>query len=134
MGQLYGQVLESSESWIKPDLIVPVPLHPAKLKKREYNQSECIANGMASVLLIPAVSDNLIRIENTDTQTKKSRFARYENLNGAFLCRDQGALNNKHILIVDDVMTTGATLEACCMVLLKLESVRISITTIAFAE
>lgn len=134
MGQLYAQVLKDSEQWIKPDLIIPVPLHPSKLKKRAYNQSEHFANGMASVLQIPVTSDNLARIENTETQTKKSRYARYENLNGAFICQDQMALENKHILIVDDVITTGATLEACCLVLLKLEQVDVSIATIAFAE
>lgn len=134
MGQLYAQVLKDSQNWSKPDLIIPVPLHPAKLKKREYNQSEYIANGMASVLSIPVIADNLVRIENTETQTKKSRFARYENLNNAFLCRDQKAFSNKHLLLVDDVMTTGATLEACSLVLLELEDVKISIATIAFAE
>lgn len=134
MGQLYAHVLKNSESWSQPDLIIPVPLHPAKLKKREYNQSECIANGMASVLLIPVIADNLIRIENTETQTRKSRFARYENLKGAFLCRNPGSLTDKHILMVDDVITTGATLEACCVLLLELENVDISVATIAFAE
>ena len=134
MGQLYAQVLKNSESWCQPELIIPVPLHPAKLKKRQYNQSECIANGMASVLSIPVIANNLIRTENTETQTKKSRFARYENLKDAFVCCDQDSLINKHILIVDDVITTGATLEACCVLLLELENVRVSISTIAFAE
>lgn len=134
MGQLYAQVLKNSESWCQPDLIIPVPLHPAKLKKRQYNQSECIVNGMATVLLIPVVADNLIRIENTETQTRKSRFARYENLKGAFQCLDENSLLNKHILIVDDVITTGATLEACCVLLLELKNVKISVAAIAFAE
>lgn len=134
MGQLYAQVLKNSESWNQPDLIIPVPLHPAKLKKREYNQSECIANGMASVLLIPVIADNLIRTENTETQTRKSRFARYENLKSAFLCRNPANLTGRHILMVDDVITTGATLEACCCLLLELENVDISVATIAFAE
>lgn len=134
MGQLYAQALKNSQGWCKPDLIIPVPLHPVKLKKREYNQSEHIANGIASVLSIPVSSQNLVRIENTETQTKKSRFARYENLNNAFVCRDKDLFTNKHLLIVDDVMTTGATLEACSIVLLKLQGVSISIATIAFAE
>ena len=134
MGQLYAHVLKNSEKWIYPDLIIPIPLHPKKLKRREYNQSESIANGMASVLLLPVVGDNLIRIENTETQTKKSRFGRYENLKDAFVYRDPHNLINKHILIVDDVVTTGATLEACSILILELENVRISIATIAFAE
>lgn len=134
MGQLYAQALKNSGSWRKPDIIIPVPLHPKKLRKREYNQSEYIANGMASVLSIPVVAGNLVRTENTETQTRKSRFARYENLNNAFVCRDQSAFTGKHVLIVDDVITTGATLEACSTVLLKHVGVSISIATIAFAE
>lgn len=134
MGQLYAEVLKHSPGWAKPDVIIPVPLHPAKLKKREYNQSEHIANGMASVLMIPVITDNLLRIENTETQTKKSRFARYENLSGAFICRDRSSINKKHILIVDDVITTGATLEACCLALHNLEDVKISVATLAYAE
>ena len=134
MGQLYAQVLKDSGKWKLPDLIVPVPLHPAKLRIREYNQSESIADGLASILKIPVISDNLIRTANTETQTKKSRFDRYENLAGAFTCRFPGSLIAKHILIVDDVFTTGATLEACSSVLLEIEGVRISIVTVAFAE
>jgi ComF family protein len=134
MGQLYAQVLKNSGKWSIPDIIVPVPLHPAKLRKRQYNQSEYIANGMASVLIIPVISGNLIRIENTETQTKKNRFERYENLSRVFISRDPGAFTDKHILIVDDVITTGATLEACSIVLQELKNVRISVAAIAFAE
>ncbi len=134
MGQLYAYELNRSLKWIKPDLIIPVPLHPLKMKKRRYNQSEYIAKGMASVLDIPLTLNNLMRIENTETQTRKSRFARYENLKGAFLVSEAGVLNDKHILLVDDVMTTGATLEACSIELLKIEGLRISVATVAFAE
>lgn len=134
MGELYAQTLKYSSSWTIPDIIIPVPLHPDKLKKREYNQSESIARGMASVLEIPVISDNLLRIENTKTQTKKSRFERYENLANGFMCLDQYVLRNKHILLVDDVVTSGATLEACSITLLEIEGVEISIAAIAYAE
>ena len=134
MGQLYAQALKNSGEWNIPDLIIPVPLHPAKLRKRQYNQSECIANGLASVLLIPVISDNLVRVENTETQTKKTRFERYENLASVFVCRHPGAFTDKHVLIVDDVITTGATLEACSMVLQEFGDVKISIAAIAFSE
>ena len=134
MGQLYAYELNMTLQWLKPDLIIPVPLHPSKMKKRGYNQSEYIARGMASVLNIPLILNNLIRIENTETQTRKSRFARYENLKDAFLVRETGVLNDKHILLVDDVMTTGATLESCSIELLKVKGLRISISTIAYAE
>ena len=134
MGELYGAELKRSSEYILPDAIIPVPLHPQKKKKRLYNQSECIANGLAEALNIPVICNNLCRVENTETQTRKTRFARYENLKEAFLIRDPAALEHKHLLLVDDVITTGATLEACGTVLLELNSVRISIAALAFAE
>lgn len=134
MGQLYAYALNASDEWQKPDLIIPVPLHPGKLKKRGYNQSESISEGLASVFHIPVLTDHLTRIENTETQTRKSRFVRYENLKSAFHCKDEVSLADKHILLVDDVMTTGATLEACAAVLLGVEGTVISIVTVAFTE
>lgn len=134
MGELYGYELNRSAQWLKPELIIPVPLHSAKLRKRKYNQSELIVRGMASIIGIPLSLNNLKRIENTETQTRKSRFARYENLKDAFMISKAEDLKNKHILLVDDVMTTGATLEACSIELLKIEGLQISIATIAFAE
>ena len=134
MGQLYAYLLNEDNEWELPDLIIPVPLHPAKLRKRGYNQSESIAKGMSFVLNIPVLSDNLIRIEDTETQTRKSRFGRYENLKNAFRCLDKNSLMSKHILLIDDVMTTGATLEACATVLLSIDGTVISVSTIAFTE
>jgi ComF family protein len=134
MGKLYGNELKRSPEYILPDAIIPVPLHPEKKKKRLYNQSECIANGLGEALNIPVICNNLCRAENTETQTRKTRFARYENLKDAFVIRDMGALEYKHLLLIDDVITTGATLEACSAELLKLNSVRISIAALAFAD
>ena len=134
MGKLYGAELMRSEGWIVPDAIIPVPLHPAKQKKRSYNQSERIAAGLAEALRIPVISNNLYRIADTETQTRKTRYARYENLKQAFMVRDPAMLEDKHVLLVDDVITTGATLEACSTELLKLSNVRISIATLAFAD
>lgn len=133
-GELYGYELKRSDKFIIPDLIIPVPLHPSRLKKRGYNQSEYIAAGISSVLEIPVCSDYLSRIENTATQTRKSRFARYENLRSAFRLKSSDLLINRHILLVDDVMTTGSTLEACSLKLLTVEGLRISICTLAYAE
>jgi ComF family protein len=134
LGELYAYDLKRSTIFKQADLIIPVPLHPSKLKKRGYNQSECIANGISSILNIPVSNNNLIRTENTETQTKKSRYARYENLINAFSIKDKSEFINQHIMLVDDVMTTGATLEACSILLQKIEGVRISICTIAYAE
>jgi predicted amidophosphoribosyltransferase len=75
-----------------------------------------------------------VRLENTETQTKKSRYARYENLVSAFDVKEKSELINKHIMLIDDVMTTGATLEACSLLLQEIEGVKISICTIAYAE
>lgn len=134
LGELYAHQLKLSENWIKPDLIVPVPLHPRKLKERGYNQSESIANGMGSVLNIEVNVRTLLRSVDTKTQTKKSRFARFENLESAFIIEDQNKFHGKHVLLVDDVVTTGATLEACSLTLLKVPNLQISVATIAFAE
>ncbi|MDB5014619.1 MAG: putative amidophosphoribosyltransferase [Daejeonella sp.] len=134
LGELYAHQLKGSESWIQPDLIVPVPLHPRKLKERGYNQSELIANGMGSVLNVDVNVRTLVRSVNTKTQTKKGRFARFENLDGAFVIKNQETFQGKHVLLVDDVVTTGATLEACSLALLKVPNLQISVATIAFAE
>lgn len=134
MGELYAWQLMRSGNWTKPDLIIPIPLHPKRLKKRGYNQSEQISKGLASVLNLPLSTHNLVRMDNTDSQTKKSRFARYENLKDAFVIKNSSELIKKHIALVDDVMTTGATMEACSIELLKIEGLKISICTMAYAE
>ena len=134
LGELYAYELKRSITYKPADLIIPVPLHPAKFRKRGYNQSECIAKGLSSILSIPVSTTNLVRLENTETQTKKSRYARYENLINAFHILDTSEFINKHVMLIDDVMTTGATLEACSILLQKIEGVEISICTIAYAE
>jgi len=133
LGRLYGAELKRSPAWAVPDAILPVPLHPRKRRKRGYNQSEYIAAGLAEALGIPVISDKLCRAEDTATQTRKARWARYENLREAFVVKDPAVLEGKHLLLVDDVITTGATLEACGLELLKLKDVRISIAALAFA-
>jgi len=133
LGKLYASELRCSGSWALPDAILPVPLHPRKRKKRGYNQSEYIAAGLSEILGIPVISDKLCRAENTESQTRKARWARYENLKEAFVVKEAGALEEKHLLLVDDVITTGATLEACSAELLKLRGVRVSIAALAFA-
>jgi ComF family protein len=115
------------------DTIIPVPLHPRKMSARGYNQSELIANGMSKVLDIPVIADVLIRTLDTESQTQKSRIERLENMQNAFALV-ANSLKNKHVLLVDDVLTTGATLEACAYEILKTEGAKLSIATIGIAN
>lgn len=116
------------------DLILPVPLHPKKEKKRGYNQSDWIARGFAEVLDIECNNNILQRVVYTSTQTKKNREQRWENVKDAFEIRNASLIKNKHVAIVDDVLTTGATLEACANKLNKIAGVKVSIITLAFAS
>jgi len=133
-GGRFGKILAGSEYYNSTDLIVPVPLHPRKKKKRGYNQSEYIAAGIASALNKPVCSDNLTRIAYTPSQTKKSRYERWQNVNGIFKINCPEDFKNKHILLVDDVITTGSTLEACASEILKITDTKISIATLAYAD
>lgn len=134
LGEMLGLALKDVPEYQDVDLIVPVPLHPKRLKKRGYNQSECIAIGLSNKLGVPYNTTCLLRSVATETQTHKSRFDRFENMKDVFLLKDAGSVTGKHILLVDDVLTTGATIEACALQLLQAEEVRISIATIAFAD
>ena len=133
LGQRFAESLESAD-WIREiDLIIPVPLHEAKKASRGYNQSMMIAESMGELLHIP-VSDNLLlRTKDTESQTKKTRTERVNNMAGAFKIKENAALAGKHILICDDVLTTGATLEACAQALLSVGNIKISIATIGIA-
>lgn len=115
------------------DIIIPVPLHPKKYHKRGYNQSECICKGLSEVLQKPYDTTHLIRIKENSTQTKKSVFERYTNTQGIFGVIKEQELIGKHLLIVDDVLTTGATLEGCLTELLKIQNVKVSVFTLAMA-
>ena len=123
-----------ARNWITSvDLIIPVPLHKAKNAKRGYNQSLLIAEGIGEALHIP-VSDNVLeRVRDTQSQTHKTRAERVDNMTEAFRVRQKGLLTNKHVLLCDDVLTTGDTLEACALALMKEESIKISIATIGIA-
>jgi ComF family protein len=117
-----------------PDLIIPVPLHPAKERSRGYNQSKMIADGISSVIHIPVGTTQLIRQRSTGSQTKRNRYNRYENMKAVFHLSEPAMIAGKHVLLVDDVITTGATLEACAEVLLNGGLKKLSIAAIAFAD
>ena len=133
-GRKFGFALLNSIQFRDVDLIVPVPLHLRKKKKRGFNQSEFIANGLSQVLQKPVSVGNLYRAVHTSTQTKKNRFERWQNVDGIFGLKKPDEFTGKHILLIDDVVTTGATLEACTVQLLKAENAKVSIATLAFAD
>lgn len=133
LGAKFGQNLRNA-GWIKKiDAIIPVPLHPDKLAKRGFNQSVLIAEGIAAATGVPVLAKALERTRNTESQTRKTRSERVENMAGAFRIADKEAITGKHILLIDDVLTTGATLEACALELIKESGVQISIATIGIA-
>lgn len=133
LGRMYGSELKEAPVFSGADIIVPVPLHPDKLRKRGYNQCDYFAEGLSETLGIPADTRNFHRAVATESQTRKSRFDRWKNVETVFRAHNPGQLENKHILLVDDVITTGATLEACAQQLLAIPGTRVSIATIACA-
>ena len=133
MGILFGYELIQNSLYQDIDAIIPVPLHPRKEKKRGYNQSAEIGKGLAQSMNRPVISGNLVREIHTSSQTRKGRFERWENVKELFSLNNPDLVKGKHILLVDDVVTTGATLEACAQVLLKVPGTIVSIATIACA-
>lgn len=134
LGNIAGEQLIKNAIFNTVDYIIPVPLHKKRLKQRGYNQSECFATGLAQKLNAAVEDNNLVRAVATETQTHKSRFARFENMQEVFTVKNPNILINKHILLVDDIITTGSTLEACGLQLLKIPGLKLSIATIAYAE
>jgi ComF family protein len=134
LGSIAGEQLLKSPVFKGVDVIIPVPLHKSRLRKRGYNQSMCFAEGLSEKMEIPVDENNLIRLRATETQTHRSRFSRFENMQQVFTLINPEALRNQHVLLVDDVVTTGSTLEACGVELLKIEGLKLSIATIACAE
>lgn len=134
LGNIYGRKLMESPSYSSIDLIIPVPLHPRKQRIRGYNQSTQFGIGLSQSLHIPCTEKILIRTQYTDTQTQKGRFERIQNVSEAFKINKPELLRNKHLLLVDDVLTTGATLEACGQKLLEVPGVKLSVATMAIAR
>lgn len=134
LGELYGKELAESSLFNSAEVIMPVPLHPNKQRIRGYNQSEKIANGLSKSMGIPYQGNNLSKIEHTESQTKKTRYERWQNVKDAFSVNEPEKIEGKHILLVDDVLTTGATIEACATKLLQVPETRVSVVTLAYAQ
>lgn len=130
IGKLYASEIKNS-SYNNVDTIIPVPLHNKKLRKRGYNQSEMIAKGVAEIFCKNVDSTSVIRKIFTETQTKKNFEDRQKNVDSVFFVTNTEALKNKHVLIIDDVVTTGATLNSLTKTILEVENTKVSILVIA---
>jgi len=132
LGNMLGYYIRQYGLLTEIDGITVVPLHPDKIKKRGYNQSSIIGKGLSDVLHVPLEDTLLERVVSTATQTRKSRLERWDNVRSVFQVRTPIA--NKHYLLIDDVITTGSTLEACALQLTACENVRVSIAAVATAD
>jgi ComF family protein len=134
IGRAYGRELIETELYKDIDLIVPVPLHPQRKRTRGYNQSDMFAMGLSEAMDIPWKADALRRIKSTTTQTQKGKFERLANMDDVFKVKDENILKGKHILLVDDVLTTGATMEVCGNCISEILDTKVSMATIAMAS
>ena len=133
-GNWLGEILKHNNEFSDIDLIIPVPLHPKKLKQRGYNQVSKFGKKLSDHLEKPFLENELLRTSTSKTQTFKARFERFNNNDTKFQLKNTSTFKDKHILLIDDVITTGATLEACAKELQKTEGVKISILTMAYTE
>ncbi len=131
LGSLYANYLKEQKQFKGIDYIVPVPLSDKKLKLRGYNQVTKFGEALGRILGIKFVPDILLRSHSAETQTHKTRSERFENIKNQFLLSDLHYFENKHILLIDDVITTGATIESCCKELLRTKHIEISIVALA---
>lgn len=134
LGTLTGDTLLRSSRFSNIDYIIPLPLHPSKEFKRGYNQADLIAEGIAESMMVPVMKKNVIRKYATATQTKKSRIDRWQNVSESFSIVHPDKLTGKNVLLVDDVITTGATLEACGKCILNTTGAGLYISTLAYAN
>lgn len=134
LGTHFGQALFKSDLYNDIDFVVPVPIHPKKLRVRGYNQAEAIAEGIAKVTGSKLSTNHLIKTTYTETQTRKSRAERVLNVSESFTLQNTKEIEGKHLLLVDDVITTGATLETCAAKLLEIEGTKVSIAALAYAS
>ncbi len=134
LGTLMGNSLLESSRFSNIDYLVPLPLFPDKEFKRGYNQAGIICNGVAAAMQIPVLAKNIIRQRSTETQTRKHRAERWQNVDGSFAIMKPADLIGKNILLIDDVITTGASIEACGQAILQVNSTTLSIAALAHAS
>lgn len=134
LGQLLGYYMHQHQLFTRADCISIVPLHADKLKARGYNQCAVIGEGLSQVLQIPLLTDLIERTAFTSTQTRKSRMERWNNVKDVFTICAPERVHDKHVLLIDDVITTGSTLEACAAQLIALPGTKVSIAAVAYAE
>jgi ComF family protein len=132
IGKQMGALLAASERFATIDALVPVPLHPQALSKRGYNQAALICEGISQVWHKPVLRSAIARTKHTNTQTKQSRAVRWDNMENAFSIKDPTSIMGKHLLLIDDVITTGATIEACGKTLLSVKDVQLSVAAAAY--
>ena len=134
LGRHFAQELRTDGSPLcDVDVLIPVPLHRRRKRQRGYNQSEWIARGIASIWNKPIDTESLIRTSNSKTQTRKTVYDRWLNVSSIFQARQTEGLKDKHILLIDDVITTGATVSACAKALANIQGIRISILALSVA-
>lgn len=134
VGKMFGRELKESPLFNTVDCVIPVPLHLSKKRKRGYNQSDFIADGIAEGMKVSSEKEILMRTMATSSQTKKSAFERWLNVDSIFKLRNENKISGKHILLVDDVITTGSTFESCTAALLSVPGTKVSIAAIAVAK
>ncbi len=132
LGRKMGYIINQSIHFSSVDLIIPLPLNPKKEFIRGYNQAKILGEGMRESWQKPMIADAITRTKFTETQTHQNRISRWQNMERAFAITRPDVLENKHLLLIDDVITTGATLEACGAELLKIPGVRLSIASAAY--
>ncbi len=131
LGAMLGHQLSNAPQFDDVSVIIPLPLNEQKLHQRGYNQAALIAQGITEVWPKPYNDTALSRSIFTQTQTKKNRISRFENMEDVFVVNDSAALKGQHVLLIDDIVTTGATLEACGLQMLTVSDIKISFATVA---
>lgn len=134
LGEIFTETILENDFFIEIDCIIPVPLHQKRFKIRGYNQLTKFGEVLSKNLKVPFLENILLRVDSAQTQTLKNRFERFYNQNTKFSIEKPEIIEGKHILLIDDVITTGATLEVCCKELLTVQNVKVSIATIAYTE